>query len=156
MRIYVAGPYRAKNAWEIERNIRKAEEAGLELARNGWTPIIPHTMYRFFQGTLTDEKWIEITKDLVRGCDVILFLPHWKDSEGSQGEFKVAYNLGHPMYFLSKEGVVKDENGHNAEPFKPFEYRGRTKTKRGAESAGIRRAREPARPVHQARKEKTA
>lgn len=33
--IYVAGPFRGSNAWEIEQNIRRAEAVGLAVAKVG-------------------------------------------------------------------------------------------------------------------------
>jgi hypothetical protein len=40
--IYVAGPFRGKDAWEIECNIRRAESLALEVWRLGAACICPH------------------------------------------------------------------------------------------------------------------
>lgn len=49
--VYVAGKYRGANAWEIEQNIRAAEEAGLEIAPN---LILTLEALRRAKGNLTD------------------------------------------------------------------------------------------------------
>jgi hypothetical protein len=85
--VYVAGPYRAKSPWEIELNIRKAEEYGLDVAKLGAVPLIPHTMYRFYQGQLPDAFWLGGTKQLLRVCHAALFIPGWENSSGSKDEF---------------------------------------------------------------------
>ena len=50
--IYIAGPFRAINSWEVEQNIRHAEEVALEVWRSKAVALCPHTMHRFFQGYL--------------------------------------------------------------------------------------------------------
>ena len=84
--IYVAGKYRGATPWDVEWNIRAAEELGLEVARLGAIPLIVHTQYRFFQGQLPDEFWIEGTLEQMRRCDGAIFLPNWRESTGARGE----------------------------------------------------------------------
>ena len=40
--IYVAGPYRAPTAWGIEQNIHAARAMGVQIAKHGAYPVIPH------------------------------------------------------------------------------------------------------------------
>ncbi len=37
--VYVAGPFRARSPWEVERNVRAAETATLALASMGAVPV---------------------------------------------------------------------------------------------------------------------
>lgn len=109
--IYIAGPYRAKSGWEIEQNIRKAEELGLEVAKLGAVPLIPHTQYRFFQGQLPDEFWLEGTLELLRRCDGAIFLPTWTSSSGSKTERKECERLVKPVFdHLHKLAVWLEQN----------------------------------------------
>ena len=98
--IYVAGPYRAESAWEVEKNIRRAEEAGLTLAGLGACPVIPHTMFRFFNGLRTDEFWLEATLQLLSKCDAVYMVPGWENSEGSIGEHAHAQAHGFQIFQL--------------------------------------------------------
>jgi len=93
-KIYVAGPYRADNAWGVEKNIRKAEELGMELARAGFNPMIPHTMFRYFNGTLTDEFWLKATMEWLETCDAIALVKGWGHSDGAVKEYDRAIELG--------------------------------------------------------------
>lgn len=70
--IYIAGPYRAETAYEIECNVRKAERMALAIACEGMVPVCPHTMYRFFHGYQTEAFWLEATgaAPQVRRCRV--------------------------------------------------------------------------------------
>lgn len=88
--VYVAGPFRAENAWLIELNIRAAEWQGYKIALLGAVPIIPHTMYRFFNGTRNDSFWLQATQDLLARCDAIYMVDGWKRSEGSHAEKALA------------------------------------------------------------------
>lgn len=69
--IYVAGPFRAPTAWDIEQNVRRAEAAALDVARIGAMPLCPHTNTRFFHGQLTDGFWLRGTLELLRRCDAL-------------------------------------------------------------------------------------
>ena len=98
--IYIAGPFRGKNAWKVEQNIRKAEEAGFKVASiGGVMPMIPHTMTRFFDGTMTDEFWLQGTLELLARCDAILMLPGWENSSGSRNEKKFAEQNKLPVFY---------------------------------------------------------
>jgi hypothetical protein len=44
---YIIGPFRAPTVWQVEQNIRIAEELGFEVAQLGVFPIIPHANTRF-------------------------------------------------------------------------------------------------------------
>jgi hypothetical protein len=96
--IYIAGPFRAPAAWGIEQNIREAERVGLEVARVGAVPLIPHTMYRHFQGACSDDFWLQATSDLLRKSDAVLLLPRWRLSAGARGEERLARTLGLPVF----------------------------------------------------------
>lgn len=97
--LYIAGPFRAANAWLVEQNVRRAEEAALRAAELGWVPLCPHSMTRFFDGTLTDEYWLAATLELLRRCDAILMLPGWQGSAGARAEHAEAVRLGVKVLF---------------------------------------------------------
>lgn len=97
--IYVAGPFRAENAWLVEKNIRAAEEVGFKIAELGGVPVIPHTLYRYFDGTLGDEFWLEATSKLLLKCDGIMLLEGWGGSTGSMAERKLAKEHGIKVWF---------------------------------------------------------
>jgi hypothetical protein len=84
--VYIAAPFRAKNAWEIEKNIRRAEVIGFEVAKLGAMPLIPHANTRFFHGTLPDQFWLDGTMELLRRCDAAFFLAGWEKSSGCRAE----------------------------------------------------------------------
>lgn len=104
--VYVAGPFRAPTAWEIEQNIRRAENVGFLVAKIGAVPVIPHTQYRFFQGSLPDEFWLEATLEQLRRCDAVALVDGWQNSEGTGREIDAAKMLGIPVFEdLSKLGA---------------------------------------------------
>ena len=91
--VYIAGPFTAPNAWAIEQNVRKAEEAGLWVAEHGAMPIISHANTRFFTGLCTPEFWYAGTMELLRRCDGIMLLPNWELSHGAFREAGEAERL---------------------------------------------------------------
>jgi uncharacterized protein DUF4406 len=98
--VYVAGPFRGPNAWEIEKNIRHAEEWSLEVWRAGGAALCPHTNTRFFQGAAPDEVWLDGDLALLAKCDAIFMIPGWERSSGANKELDYARILGIPVFKL--------------------------------------------------------
>lgn len=92
--VFVCGPFRAQSAWDIEQNIRRAEELALELWRAGYAVVCPHTNTRFFQGAADDDIWLQGDLEILKRCDAIALVDGWEQSEGARGEFQVARDLG--------------------------------------------------------------
>ncbi len=88
--VYVAGPLRAPTAWGIAENVRRAERWGLEVARAGAMPLIPHANTANFHGEGSDQVWLDGTLELLRRCDAAVFIPGWPASSGSRNEFEEA------------------------------------------------------------------
>lgn len=110
--VYIAGPYRANTPWGIEQNVRRAEKVGLHVAEMGAIPIIPHTMYRYFQNAMPDQFWLNACKVLLRR---VATAPHaallvagtrnggrWLDSEGTLDEIEEIQRLGRPVFFYDE------------------------------------------------------
>jgi len=108
-RIYVAGPFRADSPWEVECNIRKAERVGLAIAKRGAVPVIPHTMYRFFEGVCSDVFWLGAGLNLLSTCNAIMMCDKWRLSKGSLVEHQIATEeLFIPCFDSSLDGSWMD------------------------------------------------
>lgn len=103
--IYVAGPFRAPSTWLIEQNIRKAEEAALNIWRAGAVALSPHLNTRFFQGAAPDEVWLQGDLELMKRCDAVLMLEGWKESAGSTIEHQYAMKWGLKVLYSHDEAV---------------------------------------------------
>jgi hypothetical protein len=101
--IYVAGPFRGPNNWEIECNIRRAEELALEVWRRGFATICPHTNTRFFQGAADDSVWLDGDIEMLKRCDGIIMTPDWQRSSGARAEHQVAQQEGIPIFYTLEE-----------------------------------------------------
>ncbi len=103
--VYVAGPYRASNAWLVEQNIRRAEAVAIQVAEVGCYPITPHTNTRgYFEHAQPDaDFWLQATLELMRRCDAVLMMPNWRESSGAIGEFNEAVRMGKPTLYTLDE-----------------------------------------------------
>lgn len=104
--IYIAGPFRPKvqgNHWQIENNIRRAEELALEVWRMGGAAICPHALTRYYQGELPDATWLDGDLCILDRCDAILMTPNWKESAGATDEHKYAEFIGMPIFYTIEE-----------------------------------------------------
>src|SRR3990167_526080 len=88
--IYIAGPFRGPNSWEIEQNIRRAEGLALEVWKAGAAAICPHANTRFYQGAAQDEVWLRGDLEILRRCDAVLMTPDWQQSTGAREEHEFA------------------------------------------------------------------
>ena len=97
--IYIAGPFRGPNAWEIEQNIRRAETLALEVWKLGAAAICPHANTRFFQNAAPDKVWLDGDLEILKRCDAILMTDDWEKSEGAKAEYTFAKKNGIPVFY---------------------------------------------------------
>jgi hypothetical protein len=103
--VYIAGPFRGNTPWDVECNIRNAEEQALKVSALGGVALCPHTMYRHFDKKLPDKFWIGATAELLRRCDAILLCRGWSDSAGSLEEDRIAREeMKIPRFHANLEG----------------------------------------------------
>lgn len=109
--VYIAGRFRGSNPWEVEKNIRVAEEVGFEVAKLGAMPVIPHSMTRFFDKTLTDEFWLSGTMELLSQCDAVMAAPNHTQSTGARAEIAAAEKDGKPVFYdlLKLERWIRED-----------------------------------------------
>lgn len=96
--VYIAGPFRGENAWEIENNIRRAECLALSVWRLGAAALCPHANTRFFSGALPDETWLAGDLEMLRRCDALILTEDWRRSTGARKEADFAFDRGIPVF----------------------------------------------------------
>lgn len=97
--IFISGPFRADNAWEVEQNIRKAETLALEVWKLDCACICCHTNTRFFSGAAPDDVWLKGDLEILKRCDAVLLTDNWESSEGARAEVAEARKLGIPILY---------------------------------------------------------
>ena len=100
--IYVAGKYRATTEWDLEQNIRVAEDATVRLVRLGYAVICPHKNTAHLGGSAPDEVWLQMYIEIVGRCDGIYLLKGWQQSKGAVRELKHALAQRLTVY---REGI---------------------------------------------------
>ena len=101
--VYVAGPYRAPDNWQIEANVRRAETLALEVWRLGAAAICPHANTRFYQGAAPDDVWLIGDLAMLKKCDAILMTPDWAKSMGATAERDFAVDHGIPVFYAIQD-----------------------------------------------------
>jgi hypothetical protein len=96
--VYVAGPYRADTEIGVLENIRRAEQAAVDVWKMGAAVICPHKNTAFFGGICGDEVFLRGYLDIVRRCDAVYMLEGWQESPGSRAEQAAALLLGIPVF----------------------------------------------------------
>jgi nucleoside 2-deoxyribosyltransferase len=101
--VYVAGPYRGKTTWDVERNIQRAREVGALVAIAGAMPVIPHSNTSHFDGLATEDFWISGTMEIMRRCDAVLTFGNWPESNGTLSEIAEAQRLEIPVFHMIED-----------------------------------------------------
>lgn len=103
--IYVAGPFTAPDRAGIDANIAAAVAVGVEVARLGAMPVIPHanTAAEAFMIVQPYPFWIAGTMELLRVCSALVTVPGWERSRGATGEVAEAGRLGLPRFHTIAE-----------------------------------------------------
>ncbi|MHA1906096.1 MAG: DUF4406 domain-containing protein [Candidatus Thorarchaeota archaeon] len=113
MKIYVAGPYTADTPEEIEANVQRAIDAGIQIWKKGHFPYIPHVLHwvdlraqelgipmGWEDYMLWDAPWLD-------DCDALLLL---EESKGAMLEYERAKEEG-KMLFLSLDEIKAVKRG---------------------------------------------
>ena len=106
MLIYVAGPYTGSSRLEIDQNVNRAIDHGIEVFNKGHFPYVPHLT------DLIDKRAREVGMEMswhdfmawdapwLRICDAILFIG---ESKGANIELEEAKLLGKTIFYSTGE-----------------------------------------------------
>jgi hypothetical protein len=108
MIIYISGKY----SGDIDNNIALARKVAIEVWERGHVALCPHLNTAHFEEDCdcSYDDYIKGDLLLIEGCDAILMLPGWQESQGAQVEYEYAEKLGLPMYHYPDIPEVKREN----------------------------------------------
>lgn len=70
--VYVMAPFRSTTEMGRQANIWRAKLAGVELARAGFAPLVPHVAVAYYYDEMPEEDMMEVCLSLLGSCDVAL------------------------------------------------------------------------------------
>jgi nucleoside 2-deoxyribosyltransferase len=97
--VYVAGPFRGKDHYEIHTNICNAEALALKVWRLGAVALCPHLNTAHFQNAAPDDVWLDGDLELLRRCDAVIMTADWQRSSGATAEHAFAKQHGIPVFY---------------------------------------------------------
>jgi len=114
-RIFIAGAFRASTPYEVELNIRRAEDLGILVARLGAVPVIFHTMYRHLQGAVPGPFIDEASLSVLSTCHAVAVAMSsrtYELSEGTTNDVRYARSAGKSVFFdeYPVMGLIKRHN----------------------------------------------
>ncbi len=107
--VFISGPYTGTKYDEEYENMMKASAAAAHYIKMGYAVFCPHSMmlpidHNFNNGMIEYTDWLELTLYWLEKCDIVIFLPGWKDSNGCKVEHMVARALGKKVLYLQQDG----------------------------------------------------
>lgn len=99
--IYIAGPYRNKNASGIFANIMDARESSANVWSAGAIAVCPHLNTFLFDGVkdLPDSIWLYGDLEILKRCDAAYFFKGIGTSEGTKAEYEFCLQHKMPALF---------------------------------------------------------
>jgi hypothetical protein len=99
--IYVAGPFSAPTRQGVEDNIARAVAVGIEVARAGGFPVVPHanTSHPDYECVQPYKFWIAGTLELLRRCDALITVDGWRNSSGATKEHDHMVGSSRPVFY---------------------------------------------------------
>lgn len=101
--VFVAGALTATTRREVYRNIRKAAECAIEVAKKGYIVYCPHTHSNLIEllGNIGEPYWIEHCQCMLLLSDKVVLVPNnWRNSTGALGEIRLSESNHIPVYEL--------------------------------------------------------
>lgn len=104
--IYIAGPYTADEREDIDSNVNRAIDVGIEIFNKGHFPYVPHLT------DMVDKRAKEVGLELswadfmawdapwLKVCDALMFVG---ESKGANIELEEAKKLGKTIFFCSED-----------------------------------------------------
>lgn len=109
---YIAGPYRADTINGTVENIRRAEATAKEYWRSGYAVICPHKNSGLLDGIISDNHFLAGDLEIMRRCDIAVFIPGWQFSEGAKKEHEAAIKWNMQIhYYLPLGKMIKKSGG---------------------------------------------
>ena len=88
--VYVAGPYAGKTIFHQWLNVYRAWRVARILWGRGYAAICPHTNSLLMDSTLDWDGWLTGDEAIIDRCDLVVFLPTWRQSRGARREMRYA------------------------------------------------------------------
>ena len=120
--VYIAGPFSPTQRQKYARlpddgrsdeqfardcisvNVLKAKQLGVEVAKLGVYPVIPHANSDHPGFECQDyDFWIKGTLEQMRRCNTVLFTDDWQESDGASGENRHALESGMYCFYSIAE-----------------------------------------------------
>jgi nucleoside 2-deoxyribosyltransferase len=104
LKVYIIGPYRSDSSWQVEQNIREAEDVAAILWNQGFSVFCPHTNTRFFNtGVAPDSTFLEGDLEWLKQADLAVAVGQWKFSKGSCREIDFCMEHKIPYFIYSRD-----------------------------------------------------
>jgi hypothetical protein len=101
---FISGPFSAPTEWERRNNTWKAQLVGLQVAKLGAWPHVPHANSGPFYGEVSEAQALAGCLELLRRSDALVLVEGWERSAGAKAEAEEAARRMIPVFEWASEG----------------------------------------------------
>jgi hypothetical protein len=101
---FISGPFSAPTEWERRNNTWKAQLVGLQVAKLGAWPHVPHANTGAFYGEVSEAQALAGCLELLRRSDALVLVEGWERSAGAKAEAEEAARRMIPVFEWASEG----------------------------------------------------
>ena len=107
--VYIAGPYSNPNPAIRQTHIAYAALWAMHYWKMGYPTICPHKNTANFDGGLSEKHFLKGDLEILKRCDIIVFIPGWNYSAGARIEHDYAVKHGKRLVIAGEEDLEKEE-----------------------------------------------
>ena len=94
LKIFIIGSYFGETTGEIQKNINRAQQAGIELMKKGHLPLVPQSMYAWWEHEIQKPLIMKTIFDWIRNSDAVFVLNLGAEGSGTAQAVDVAMESG--------------------------------------------------------------
>lgn len=98
MKIFIIGSYSGENRSEIKENVERAVKAGQALLQKGHLPLVPQSMFAFWEDDIDMSEIMEACFGWIEECDAVLCLNVGSEGGGTWRAREVARKSGKRVF----------------------------------------------------------
>ena len=99
MKIFIIGSYFEDSEKKMQENIDKANRVGIKVLKKGHLPLVPQSMFAFWEKQVDAKLIMKACFDCIEECDAVLVLNLGREGGGTYQAHEAAREAGKKIFY---------------------------------------------------------